>query len=51
MGNKLEILPLLLGSFASLLFDELVIKTVATVVAMGLGTIASHYIKKFLNEG
>jgi hypothetical protein len=43
-------MPLIVGSFASVLFEEMAIKCIATVVAMGLGTIASYYIKKFLEK-
>jgi len=50
MYSKLELMPLIVGSFASVLFEEIAIKCIATVVAMGLGTIASYYIKKFLEK-
>jgi mannose/fructose/N-acetylgalactosamine-specific phosphotransferase system component IIC len=50
MHNKLEFMPFLAGGFASVLFEEFLIKCISTVGAMVIGTVISFYVKKHLEK-
>lgn len=50
MSNKIEILAMVTGAFASTFVNDMLQKIIITTVAMLVGTTVAYYWKRFLEN-